>query len=314
MERSIARSLEPDLRNACGEALGELSWVRMDWQHGGALTGFSEFTDDTGTHPVFVKFPVPGRELRWTRFLQKTSEPLIIPRLYASGSSLGNHDIAWLVLERLPGNPLGAHWVPGNLLNTARIAARMHAETDKVTVDRPIHRDDWQSLLGSTRNSLRVNRLPKHAQWERLVEEAEVYWDSVIKLWRAREPIGWIHGDLHLANAMRRKNGSLCLVDLAEVRPGHWLEDALYLERMFWAYPDRVNMEDPVFAMMEARESLGLKNGRQVKKLAVARRILLAATTPAFLAHEGTQAHLNACLRVLGSSLAWWSDHGVPSR
>ena len=63
MERSIARSLEPDLRAACDGALGELSWVRMDWQHGGALTGISEFTDASGTHPVFVKFPVPGREL-----------------------------------------------------------------------------------------------------------------------------------------------------------------------------------------------------------------------------------------------------------
>ena len=314
MERSIARSLEPDLRAACDGALGELSWVRMDWQHGGALTGISEFTDASGTHPVFVKFPVPGRELRWTRFLQDTGGPLLIPRLHASGSSLGYHDIAWLVLERLPGAPLGAHWVPGNLVNTARTAARMHAETSKVPVDRPIHRDDWRMLLANTRKSLRVNRLSKHAEWEDLVKASEDCWDSVIELWRAREPIGWIHGDLHLANAMRRNDGSTCLVDLAEVRPGHWLEDALYLERMSWAHPDRVNMEDPVFAMMEAREHLGLENGRQVKKLAVARRILLAATTPAFLAHEGTQAHLNACLRVLGTSLAWWSDHGVSKR
>ena len=49
MERSIARSLEPDLRAACDGALGELSWVRMDWQHGGALTGISEFTDASGS-------------------------------------------------------------------------------------------------------------------------------------------------------------------------------------------------------------------------------------------------------------------------
>ena len=101
MERSIARSLEPDLRDACEGSLGDISWVRMDWQHGGALTGVTEYTDDAGTHPVFVKFPVPGRELRWTRFFQDRTEPLLIPRLHASGASLGNHDIAWLVLERL---------------------------------------------------------------------------------------------------------------------------------------------------------------------------------------------------------------------
>ena len=309
MEKTIARSLEPDLRNACEGSLGTLRWVRMDWQHGGALTGVSEYTDDEGTHPVFVKFPVPGRELRWTRHFQGCDTQRLVPRLHASGSSLGNHDIAWLVLERVPGAPLGAQWASGNLKKTAETAANLHACARHVPIDRPKRRDDWEALLERTEKSLSMNRLPDHDRWVAEVGHAARWWKSIIALWRSREPIEWIHGDLHLANAMQRDDGSICLVDLAEVRPGHWLEDALYLERLSWAHPERIQSDDPVGSMMACRERLGLENGPRVMELAAARRILLAATTPAFLAHEGSRIHLDACLNELTSALEWWSTH-----
>jgi hypothetical protein len=310
MEQTFARSLESDLRAACSDALGNISWVRMDWQHGGALTGVSEFTDPAGTvHQVFVKFPVPGRELRWTRHLQNCGEAGVVPVLHASGSSLGNHDIAWLVLERLPGLPLGAQWEEGNLRKTADAAAQLQACASGVSIDRPKRRDDWELLLERTQKSLAVNQLPDHRAWVAEVKSAARMWDSIIELWRSREPIQWIHGDLHLANAMQRTDGSICLVDLAEVRPGHWLEDALYLERLSWAHPDRVRTENPVEAMMACRKRMGLKNGPMVQELAAARRILLSATTPAFLAHEGSRPHLEGCLNELSTSLKWWSRH-----
>ena len=308
MDRTIARSLEPDLRAACAGALGDLRWVRMDWQHGGALTGVSEFTDSSGkAHPVFVKFPVPGRELRWTRNLQTCRYPPVVPRLHASGASLGSHDIAWLVLEHVSGSPLGAKWVPGNLSDTARAAAYLHACAHEIAVDRPKRRDDWENMLVRTKKALMDNQLPDHERWVRGVSCAESHWNAIVALWRSREPIGWVHGDLHLANAMRRADGSICLLDLAEVRPGHWLEDALYMERLSWSHPDRVATDDPVGTMNRARKDLGLDNGDRIKELAVARRLLLAATTPAFLAHEGSRVHLDACLLVLETALAWWS-------
>ena len=70
---------------------------------------------------------------------------------------------------------------------------------------------------------------------------------------------------------MRRADGSICLLDLAEVRTGHWLEDALYLERLSWSHPERLREEDPVHTMMHARTELGLDNGPDIERLAVAR-------------------------------------------
>lgn len=307
MDPTIARSLEPDLRDACEGRLEDLRWVQMDWQHGGALTGFAEYVDDSDARlPVFVKFPVPGRELRWSRRLQSCGEPPVIPRLLASGGSIGTHDIAWLVMERIPGDPLGAKWNPGNLAATARAGALLQACAHEVPIDRPKRRDEWEDLLERTKVSLEHNTLPSHDKWIDSLKRAESYWTEIVALWRSREPIHWVHGDLHMGNAMKRDDGGVCLVDLAEVRPGHWIEDALYLERMYWAREDRIEEDDPLGAMIEERTKLGLDNGEGIEQLAMARRILLAATTPAFLAHEGALKHLDACLRVLEEGLEAW--------
>ena len=38
----------------------------------------------------------------------------------------------------------------------------------------------------------------------------------------------------------------------------------------------------------------------------MARRLLLAATTPSFLASEGGRSHLEACLNIFEEGLDWW--------
>ena len=307
---SMARSLEPELRVACARRLGPINWVRMDWQHGGALTGGTTYRDDSGRdREVFIKFPVPGRELRWFRRLQNCGRPPIIPRLLESGESLGGHDIAWLVMEHVPGMPLGAHWEANNLRNTAEAGARLHACTNSVPIDRPKRRKNWELLLQRTRSTLADNVLAEHRRWVEQLDRAGPHWESIISLWRSRQPIGWIHGDLHLGNAMRRADGTVCLVDLGEIRPGHWLEDALYLERMYWAYPERLAAEQPLDCMRRARSDLGCDNGDRIEALANARRVLLAATTPAFLSTEGGRAHLDACLKIFEEGMDWWCDH-----
>lgn len=312
MDRTIARSLEPELREACADQLDDLRWVQMDWQHGGALIGFAEFISDAGEpQPAFVKFPVPGRELRWSRALQSCGNPPIIPRLFMSGESLGSHDIAWLVMERLPGEPLGAKWEAGSLAATACAGAALHACTYETPIDRPKRRDNWEQLLERTKTVLQQKELPSHQEWTEGIRRAEENWTSIVALWRSREPIHWVHGDLHMGNAMRRLDGTVCLVDLAEVRPGHWIEDALYLERMAWAHPDRIQSDDPLHAMSAERTRLGLHNGERVEALALARRLLLAATTPAFLLHEGARKHLDACLEILHTGLELWAQDGM---
>ena len=310
---SMARSLEPELREACDHRLGSINWVRMDWQHGGALTGTSTYREESGDErEVFIKFPVPGRELRWFRRLQSCGSPPIIPRLLESGESLGSHDIAWLVMERVPGMPLGAHWETNNLRNTAAAGARLHACTDQVPIDRPKRRNNWELWLQRTRQVLVDNVLPEHERWLEQLNRAESHWEQIISLWRSRQPIGWVHGDLHLGNAMRRTDQTVCLVDLGEIRPGHWLEDALYLERMYWADPERLEAEAPLESMRSARIALGCDNGDRIEALANARRILLAATTPTFLSTEGGRTHLEACLRVFEEGMDWWcTNHSL---
>jgi aminoglycoside phosphotransferase (APT) family kinase protein len=311
MHRSIARSLETELLDACDGRLQDLCWVRMDWQRGGALTGTAWYETTNGPREAFVKFPVPGRELRWTRRLQQCGEPPIVPRLFASGDSLAHHDIGWLVMERIPGMPLGSRWATGHLRRTAEACASMQACMTGVPIDRPKRRDDWERWLEQASRSIIENELPEKRRWTEALGTARIHWEEIIGCWRARTPIHWIHGDLHLGNAMFRSDGeTICLVDLAEVRPGHWIEDALYLERLYWSHPERILDENPLEAMQEARLALGLEVGEDVDSLANARRILLSATTPAFIAHEGTRAHLEASLSVLEKGLALWHRNG----
>ena len=54
----------------------------------------------------------------------------------------------------------------------------------------------------------------------------------------------------------------MVLIDLAEVRPGHWVEDAVYLERLHWARPERLKGRNPVKLLAAARRRLGLEIGR----------------------------------------------------
>jgi hypothetical protein len=97
--------------------------------------------------------------------------------------------------------------------------------------------------------------------------------------------------------------GPVSLIDLAEVRPGHWVEDAVYLERQLWSRPERLQGHSPVRAIARARKAEGLDNGKEYQHLAAIRRALLAGTAPAFLRSEGSPAHLAACLQQLERAL-----------
>jgi len=99
------------------------------------------------------------------------------------------------------------------------------------------------------------------------------------------------------------QSGDVILIDLAEVRPGHWAEDAVYLERQLWARPDRLKMTRPVKAMAQARRKHGLHNEPLSHELADIRRVLMAATSPAFLKTEGHPRHLAGALDQLEAAM-----------
>jgi hypothetical protein len=307
--RSLAASLAPVLAESCEGKLSTIRWYRADWQRGGAATGTAEFELEAGgTAAVTVKLPVVQRELLWVNRLQKDPDQrgLIAPRLYASGDSLGGYDLAWMVIERVPHGPLGAHWHDDHMARIAEAAARFYAGASRYPVDQPPRQEPWEHLVEDARESLRVNDVPRRNEWRAAVKKLRGRLGPIVEEWEARDTDQWLHGDLHLANAMSRESmesGPVCLIDFGEVRSGHWVEDAVYLERQLWARPQRLKARKPVKEIAAARRSLGLAVEEDYSRLAMIRRALMAATAPKFLKSEGDPRHLDACLDWLEKAL-----------
>ncbi|MDG2424571.1 MAG: phosphotransferase [Phycisphaerales bacterium] len=308
--RQLADMLLPHLDRACGGHLGEVHWFRADWQRGGAATGRSTWQlEDGQTHNVMVKFPIRARELLWMRRLQHPSDniPPVVPHLYASGSSLESYDLAWIVIEWLPYGPLGKRWHAEHVNRTAKAVTRFHKEADEYPIEAEQARlEDWNALHETAVLSVKRNHIAQEAEWLTLLDRLAEALPEMVKRWRSRETDHWIHGDLHLANALSRdgaERGEVTLIDLAEVRPGHWLEDAVYLERRLWARPERLEQSRPVRAIAQARMDSGMPTEPHFEELADIRRALMAATAPAFMKTEGHPRYLAACCEQLGRAL-----------
>lgn len=332
--RSLAERLADPLMEACGGCLSEIHWFRTDWQRGGAATAHATWGDSTpaggeardvgagrsdvaaaarrhGTPQlrVVVKLPVNNRELTWMRRLQpgNGAPPTAVPRLLASGETLDHYDLAWIVIEELPHGPLGGRWHDDHIPRIARAIAAFAAAAAPYPVDRPVRREEWESLIATARHALRDNAIAERQRWRTALKDLSARLDALVAEWERRGPVEWIHGDLHFANAMSRvaiDSGDVCLIDFAEIRPGHWIEDAIYLERQLWARPERLKAHRPVKAIADARREVGVQSPGDYNRLAALRRCLLAATAPAFLKSEGAPPYLAACLERLEASLA----------
>lgn len=306
--RSLGASLAPVLTEACGGHLGEITWFKTDWQRGGAATGTAMLRlPDGGEAPVVVKLPVVQRELLWTRRLQTSdSQALVVAKLYASGETLGDYDLAWMVMERFGHGPLGTHWHQDHTMRTADAAARFYAATSIYPVDAQPKTEPWTELVRDAQRSLKINTIDHKQRWNSAIKVLRHRLDRILEQWQARDVRQWLHGDLHLANAMSRvslESGPVSLIDLAEVRPGHWVEDAIYLERQLWARPQRLGPAKPVKAIADARKAQGLAVDENYPRLAMIRRALLAGTAPKFLRSEGNPRYLEACLIWLETAL-----------
>jgi hypothetical protein len=89
------------------------------------------------------------------------------------------------------------------------------------------------------------------------------------------------------------------LIDLALVRPGHWIEDAVYLERQFWAHPEQLFGVHPVSHLARLRREQGLSTDGDYGQLANVRRVLMAACVPALFPQEGSTRYVQAALDLL---------------
>lgn len=331
----LAHMLEPVLRESCGGRLSSVSWFRADWQRGGAATGYASFDASPGPRrDVVVKLPVGPTEYTVTVALSGADAPT--PRVVAHGEALGAYDLAWLVMERVPGEPLAtalhkdvfadlcaaaaafqSHmeraWpLPGAsaLTSAPQGAVPTPSSTARPTLAPPD--PDWAALLDTARHAVKDSRIPESSKWNDVIRHTQKALPAILAAWRARPINAWRHGDLHAGNAMRRPDGSpwgpagCVLLDFAEVQPGHWVEDAVYLERMHWGRPCADGSGKPaldgvkcVSLLAKARKALSLDTSGDYGALANMRRVLSAATIPAFLDREGGKAHLHVALETL---------------
>ncbi len=313
---SLGPLLEDAIRHACNDRLSRIAWFRSDWQRGGGSTGFATFTTDAGEPtPVVVKLPVGSIEYRWTATLGRHdhSKPCDhfppTPRIYAAGEALNGYDLAWLVMERLPGDPIAAALSAQCIADLMQATARWHAAAVKVAQPSPEEagptlKHDWEKLITRSRDVAKRGSIEHAQHWNVVLKDVHRALPTMLMRWDARPINTWCHGDLHPGNVMRRSPDAAgpqgtprcVLIDLALVHPGHWIEDALYLERVRWGHPHHLFGINAISALSAARRELGLDSTGDYGLLANTRRVLAAAGAPAMMEREGNPRYVQFAL------------------
>lgn len=312
--RSLAENLEPALRRACGENLSKIEWFRSSWQRGGAATGAATWTTSDGNAAaVIVKIPVGPVEYDWTTRLGRHDGgdvPRIAsptPRVFASGDNLEGYDLGWLVMERLTGPPLSQNVTPQAVESLLAAAASFYASAAAARSVGSAPRDpDWEHVLSKARQVVKEVGIDNAQHWNESLKRVQRALPRLEKFWSQRPIDTWCHGDLHPGNAMMRQGNPdpVCvLIDLSHVHPGHWVEDAVYLERLYWGKPEILVGVKPVSFLAKCCRDNGLETNIDYAALASVRRVLAAATVPLHLETHGHPRYLSAALEVLDRSL-----------
>ena len=89
------------------------------------------------------------------------------------------------------------------------------------------------------------------------------------------------------------------LFDLANVRVGHWVQDAVYFEHLYWAHPERLHGHKPVKLIAHYLRDYGLSPGDDWPALANIKRALLAMSAPGVMDAGGGRRQVAASLEVL---------------
>lgn len=311
---SLSAALAPALREECGGRLSAIEWFRSNWQHSGATTGFATWTDGEGREiGAMVKLPVGGAEYRWTTRLGRAeagedAEGLCTPRVFASGTSVAGYDLAWLVLERLEGQPLTGEWCREALEDLVRAAVDFQARAERAAPPGPPPAPpDWAEVMGKAREIVKTAQMPEAQRWNEALHRVQKALPRLALKWGARPINSWCHGDLHPGNAMRRAEAregggasrGCVLIDLGLVHAGHWVEDAVYLERQFWGKPEGLHDVHPVKLLAHCRRERSMPTEGDYGMLANVRRVLMAACVPCFLAREGHPKYVHAALEVI---------------
>jgi hypothetical protein len=300
----------PVLRDQTGARLSEIEWFRSAWQRSGAATGFATWTHDNGSQePVMVKLPIGPVELRWTVAMGTCpdgDDPAALPcaRVLAGGDELSSFDLAWVITERLQGPPMSKELGPEAATEILKAAADFQARALRCNFTKALPKEpDWEARIHRSRDLARAGAIAESQRWNEAIRRVQKSLNVLIARWAKRELTDWCHGDLHPGNALRRKSGRSCvLVDLALVHAGHWIEDALYLERQFWGHESKLGLK-PLSVLARLRRERGLPTCGNYAELAHVKRVLAAAAAPAAIEREGNPAYLHAALDVIEQSL-----------
>ncbi len=292
--------LEAALRQACQAKLSPINWFRTAWQRGGALTGHATITADQGDVEAVVKLPVSPGERLWLTRLQAAGD--VAPTVFADGEALGDYDMAWVVMERLAHGPLSSSWGGAQFDLLVDVAGRFYRAAGEFEVaGRPDGRD-WRAIHERARQKVKEANLQDAKRWNQALKKAKGPLREWTAVWQDRPTDQWVHGDLHLGNAMTRAappDGPALLFDFARTRPGHWVEDGVYFEHLYWSGRDQLNGRRLCRQIAHERKRLGLAVDEDWSRLAKVKRALLAMSAPAQLEHEGHPRHVQAALEVL---------------
>ncbi len=316
--QGLASALGGDVIDECRGQLGDISWFKTTWQHSGAGTGFATWTTKKGVEiECVVKLPVGYREYHWTKRLglvheddweRSASLSLPTPRVLAAGYELGGHDFAWIVMEKFKNPPLASTIDSSSMWEIFETAAEFQAAAvlEEIVDPKKCPKEpNWEADLQKAVSEVEAHDMEHADRWTGAIERVLANTEVFVDRWKNRSVDTWCHHDLHVRNAMRRVSnnpeihGRSALIDLAMVAPGHWVEDALYLERLYWGHEEKLFGVDPLETLGRCRESLGLPVEADSMELADVRRVLMAATCPNYLRTEGSQLYLNAALERL---------------
>ncbi|MGQ0628253.1 MAG: phosphotransferase family protein [Phycisphaerales bacterium] len=315
---ALGQTLAPQLIEASGRRLGPIRWFRSDWQRGGGATGYASFDTGAAAVEVVVKLPVGYTEWKWTtRMGDPTRCPpgceCPTPKVFASGVELGGYDLGWLVLERLPGMPLAGKLDGDGAERLIEAATAFHERAGQIEpVSEPPAPPDWEKLVRRGREALLTHGIPDEQRWRHALRDLTHELPRLVSAWRGRTINTWCHGDLHPGNAMRRNRpsaagsgaGPCVLIDLALVHAGHWIEDALYFERIYWGHETLLRGACPVDLLAAARRLRGLPVEPGYQTLANVRRVLMAGCALAMIEREGNARYIRAALDKLEQLLA----------
>lgn len=316
--RPFGAELAKVLPQACDGRLGDIHWFRTDWQRGGALTGYATWHETSGDGesgetresgggggcPVVVKLPVPPAERAWLAHLDSVGG--VAPKVYAHGDAVGGYDFAWVVMERLPHGPLSASWGGAAFDLMVEAAGRFYAAAESAPIEGKFSGRNWREILEHARDSAHRHNLADEQRWNKALKQADRKLNNWLTIWEDRPTDMWCHGDIHFANAMTRDPapaGPALLFDYAMCHKGHWVEDVVYFEHLFWARRDRLEGRKLCSLVAKQRKKLGLAVHADWPKWADAQRALLAMGTPASLAHDGDPQHVQAALEVLEAAV-----------